>query len=73
MMADPNQPNSAPEPSGKSVAPLEYRRPTERNPRLSPEAAKYEREGWIGLIVTLVICTVAFILWMIFHKATDSF
>jgi hypothetical protein len=66
-MNNANEPNSPSNQPAKPVEPLNYQ------PRLSPDAQKYERDGWIGLIATIIVCTIAFVLWAIFHKTTDSF
>jgi len=72
-MENPNVPNPDTDRSKEAIKPIDYRRPTTREPHFPLDAEKYERDGWIGLIVTLIVCTIAFVLWVIFHKSTDSF
>ena len=38
-----------------------------RTPRRKPSMRAYERNGWIGLGITLALCAVA-VAWWIIHK-----
>jgi hypothetical protein len=44
--------------------PLDYRRPSPTDTR---SAARFERNGWIGLAITLAVCTVVAIVYIIRH------
>ena len=41
-------------------------------PRPPTAAQKFERNGWLGLILTLAICLAAFVLYLIFHKTAPA-
>ena len=66
-MENTNSPDPTSNRPEKTAKALNYQ------PRLSSAEQKYERDGWIGLIATIIVCTIAFVLWVIFHKSTDSF
>jgi hypothetical protein len=49
--------------------PLDYAGAEPPAPQSAPPAPSdheaYERNGWIGLICTLLVCTIVFILWVV--------
>ena len=36
-------------------------------PARKPRMSAYERNGWIGLVATLVICAAAYAAWLVFR------